>query len=110
MDFRFTSEQEQFRESVRRFAEKHFAKGARERAHSPDYPWDVAKLMATQGLLGITIAEADGGQGGALIDAVIAIETVAAACPRSADVVQAGNFDRSVFSPSTARRSRNETI
>jgi len=92
MDFRFTPEQEQFRESVRRFAEKHLAAGARERAHSPDYPWDVAKLMATQGLLGITIAEADGGQGGALIDAVIVIETVASVCPRSADVVQAGNF------------------
>src|SRR5205807_1279114 len=56
------------------------------------YPWDVAKLMAAQGLLGITIAEADGGQGGALIDAVIAIEAVASVCPRSADVVQAGNF------------------
>ena len=92
MDFRFTPEQEQFRDSVRRFAVKQLAAGARERAHSPDYPWDVAKLMAAQGLLGITIAEADGGQGGALIDAVIAIETVASVCPRSADVVQAGNF------------------
>src|SRR6266571_2716162 len=92
MDFRFTPEQEQFRESVRRFAEKHLAKGARERAHAADYPWDVAKLMAAQRLLGITIAEADGGQGGTLIDAVIAIETVASTCPRSADVVQAGNF------------------
>ncbi len=92
MDFRFTPEQEQFRESVRRFSEKHLAAGARERAHSPDYPWDVAKLMAAQGLLGITVAEADGGQGGALIDAVLAIETVASVCPRSADVVQAGNF------------------
>jgi len=39
MDFRFTPEQEQFRDSVRRFAEKHLAKGARERAHSPEYPW-----------------------------------------------------------------------
>jgi alkylation response protein AidB-like acyl-CoA dehydrogenase len=92
MDFRFTPEQEQFRDSVRRFAEKHLAKGAHERAHLPDYPFDVAKLMAKEGLLGITIAEADGGQGGALLDAVIAIETVASACPRSADVVQAGNF------------------
>jgi alkylation response protein AidB-like acyl-CoA dehydrogenase len=92
MDFRLTPEQEQFRESVRRFAEKNLAKDARERAHSPEYPFDVAKLMAGQGLLGITIAEADGGQGGALIDAVIAIETVASVCPRSADVVQAGNF------------------
>jgi len=92
MDFRFTPEQEQFRDSVMRFAEKNLAKGARERAHSPGYPFDVAKLMAKQGLLGITVAEADGGQGGALIDAVIAIETVASVCPRSADVVQAGNF------------------
>ena len=37
-------------------------------------------------------SEKDGGQGGTLMDAVIAIETVALVCPRSADVVQAGNF------------------
>ena len=92
MDFRLTSEQEQFRDSVRRFAHKHLAAGALERAHAPGYPWDVAKMMAAQGLLGITIPGAAGGQGGKLIDAVIAIEEVAAACPRSADVVQAGNF------------------
>ncbi|TMI36905.1 MAG: acyl-CoA dehydrogenase family protein, partial [Betaproteobacteria bacterium] len=91
MDFRHTPEQEQFRDAVRRFAEKHLAAGAHSRAHAGGYPWDVARLMASQGLLGITIAEADGGQGGTLMDAVIAIEAVAAACPRSADVVQAGN-------------------
>jgi alkylation response protein AidB-like acyl-CoA dehydrogenase len=92
MDFRLTSEQEEFRGAVRRFAEKHLGAGARERAHAPEYPWDVARLMAKQGLLGITIAEADGGQGGTLLDAVLAIESVASVCPRSADVVQAGNF------------------
>ncbi len=92
MDFRLTPEQEQFRDAVRRFAEKHLAPGAHARAHAPGYPWDVAKRMAEQGLLGITLAEADGGQGGSLMDAVIAIEAVAAVCPRSADVVQAGNF------------------
>ena len=92
MDFRFTPEQEQFGDSVRRFAEKHLAAGALARAHAADYPWDVAKQMAAQGLLGITVKEADGGQGGTLMDAVIAIETVASVCPRSADVVQAGNF------------------
>jgi hypothetical protein len=36
--------------------------------------------------------EADGGQGGSLMDAILAIETVSAVCPRSADVIQAGNF------------------
>src|SRR5881392_4510637 len=92
MDFRLTPEQEEFRGAVRRFADKHLAAGARERAHASGYPWDVAKLMAKQGLLGITIAEKDGGQGGTLLDAVLAIETVASVCPRSADVVQAGNF------------------
>jgi alkylation response protein AidB-like acyl-CoA dehydrogenase len=92
MDFRLTPEQEQFADSVRRFAEKHLAPGALERAHKPDYPWDVSRLMAQQGLLGVTIQEADGGQGGSLMDAVLAIEAVAASCPRSADVVQAGNF------------------
>ena len=92
MDFQLTAEQAQFRDSVLAFSKKHLDAGARERAHKPDYPWDVARLMAKQGLLGITLSEADGGQGGSLMDAVIAIETVASVCPRSADVVQAGNF------------------
>ena len=92
MDFNLTAEQTAFRDSVFRFAQDKLKEKARERAHSPDYPRDVAHLMAKQGLLGITIPEADGGQGGTLMDAVIAIETVASVCPRSADVVQAGNF------------------
>jgi alkylation response protein AidB-like acyl-CoA dehydrogenase len=92
VDFHFTPEQAGFGEAVRRFADRHLKAGARERAHGAEYPWEVARLMATQGLLGIVVPEADGGQGGTLMDAVIAIEAVAAACPRSADVVQAGNF------------------
>jgi len=92
MNFELSPEQQAFRDSVRGFAEKHLRDGALARAHSPDHPWDVARLMAKQGLLGITIPEADGGQGGTLMDAIIAIETVALSCPRSADVVQAGNF------------------
>ncbi|HEY5897146.1 MAG TPA: acyl-CoA dehydrogenase [Burkholderiales bacterium] len=92
MDFHLTAEQAEFRDAVLRFARKELAPKARERAHEPGYPWDVARLMAKQGLLGITIAESDGGQGGTLLDAVLAIETVASVCPRSADVVQAGNF------------------
>ncbi len=92
MNFNLSPEQAEFQTAVRRFAEKHLKAGALARAHSDDYPRDVAQLMAAQGLLGITIAEADGGQGGSLMDAVIAIETIASVCPRSADVVQAGNF------------------
>jgi len=92
MNFQLTPEQTEFRDAVARFADKHLRAGARERAHDPKYPWDVAKLMAEQGLLGITLKEEDGGQGGSLMDAVLSIEAVAAACPRSADVIQAGSF------------------
>jgi alkylation response protein AidB-like acyl-CoA dehydrogenase len=92
MDFTLSPEQEQFSAAVLAFSRKNLSSGARARAHAADYPWDVAKLMAKQGLLGITIPEADGGQGGSLMDAVLAIETVASVCPRSADVIQAGNF------------------
>jgi alkylation response protein AidB-like acyl-CoA dehydrogenase len=92
MNFDFTEEQKLFAESVRKFAQAHLAKDALKRAHDPRFPFDVAKLMHQQGLMGITISEADGGVGGTLMDAVIAIEQVASVCPRSADVVQFGNF------------------
>lgn len=92
MDFQLTQEQRAFQDSVRAFAERHLAAGAVGRAHTDGFPWDVAKLMAEQGLLGIMLPEADGGQGGNLMDAVLAIEQVALVCPRSADVIQAGNF------------------
>ena len=92
MNFEFTQEQNQFAETVRRFAQDHLAAGALKRAHDPRFPFDVAQLMAEQGLMGITLPQSDGGQGGSLLDAVIAIEQIASVCPRSADVVQFGNF------------------
>jgi alkylation response protein AidB-like acyl-CoA dehydrogenase len=92
MDFSFTAEQQLFADSVRKFALAHLEKDALQRAHDPRFPFDVAKLMHAQGLMGITIPEPDGGVGGTLMDAIIAIEQVAAVCPRSADVVQFGNF------------------
>jgi alkylation response protein AidB-like acyl-CoA dehydrogenase len=92
MNFDFTEEQKLFAESVHKFAQAHLAKDALKRAHDPRFPFDVAKLMSQQGLMGITIPEEDGGVGGSLMDAVIAIEQVALVCPRSADVVQFGNF------------------
>src|SRR5689334_23745307 len=92
MDFNLTEEQRAFAESVRGFAKRELAAGALERAHTAKYPWDTAKKIAGQGLMGIAFPEADGGAGGTLMDAVIAIQEVALVCPRSADIVQAGNF------------------
>ena len=82
----------EFAAAVRAFARDRLAAGALERAHSHGYPWDAAKLLADQSLLGLTVPERDGGQGGTLLDAVTAIQEVGMVCPKSADVVQAGNF------------------
>ena len=92
MNFELSEEHQAFADSVARFARDKLSAGALQRAHSPEYPWDTAALIAGQGLMGIAFPEADGGQGGTLMHAVLAIQQVALVCPRSADIVQVGNF------------------
>lgn len=92
MDFQLNEEHRAFSDSVARFARQELAPGALERAHSKSYPWETAKKIADNGLLGITFSEKDGGHGGTLMHAVLAIQQVALSCPKSADIVQAGNF------------------
>ena len=92
MDFELTQEQRLLREQVSGWAERTLAEGALARAREPSFPFDVARAAAGMGLLGIALPEADGGQGGTLMDAVLAIEAVAMVCPKSADVIQTGNF------------------
>jgi alkylation response protein AidB-like acyl-CoA dehydrogenase len=92
MDFNLSEEQIIFKDTVRNLAERHLKENNLERAHDPNFPKDIARLFAKNGLMGIPIPERDGGQGGKLMDAVIAIEQVALVCPRSADVIQSGSF------------------
>jgi alkylation response protein AidB-like acyl-CoA dehydrogenase len=76
MDFALSAEQVMFRDSVAAFARKELADGALARAHSAEFPHDVARKMAAAGLLGILLPEEDGGAGGTLMDAVLAIEQI----------------------------------
>ena len=92
MDFQLSDELADFRSSIEAFAKERLAPDALRRAHQPEYPWDVARELGAMGLLGLTIPEYKGGQGGSLMAAIVAIQAIATACPRSADVVQAGNF------------------
>lgn len=92
MNFELSEEHRAFADSVGRFARDKLSAGALERAHASQYPWETAALLAEQGLLGIAFPEEDGGQGGSLMHAVLAIEQIALVCPKSADIVQAGNF------------------
>ena len=92
MNFELSEEHQAFADAVARFARDKLAAEALERAHSPHFPWEAARMLAEQGLLGIAFPEKDGGQGGTLMHAVLAIQEVALVCPKSADIVQAGNF------------------
>lgn len=92
MDFRLEVDQQDLKDSVVAFARDHLSAGAAQRTRSGDYPRDVARRLAAQGLFGLTVPEERGGQGGSLLDAVLVIEAVGSVCPRSADVIQAGNF------------------
>ncbi|MGP4086238.1 acyl-CoA dehydrogenase family protein [Streptomyces sp. KR55] len=58
----FDEEYEEFAEWVRGFAAP-FSDGYLDRAHSDEFPWDVAKQMGAQGLLGLGTSEELGGQG-----------------------------------------------
>jgi alkylation response protein AidB-like acyl-CoA dehydrogenase len=89
MDFRLTDEQRDFVESVRGFAKSRldgFAPSA------DGVPRETLRMVAKQGLAGITLPDEDGGQGGTLMDAVLAIEAMAQHSAAGADALQALNF------------------
>ena len=80
-DFGFTEEQEMFRNSVRRFAEKELSVGAHERAKSHDLHPGIVKRLAEVGFLGLSIPEEYGGQGGDWMSLGIAIEEMSRVDP-----------------------------
>lgn len=89
MDFRMSQEHQDLFDRTLDFAQRSFS----ERAFQRDsYAWDSARVLAEQGMTGITIPEAYGGQGGSLLDAVVVMDAVSRVCPHSGDVLQATNF------------------
>ena len=91
MHFELSEEQRLFPRRRRRLRAAAARRGRTGAGHADHYP-GMSRALAEQGLLGIAFAEADGGQGGTLMHAVLAIQKIALACPKSADIVQAGNF------------------
>lgn len=92
MDFQLTEEQKMLQDMARNLAQKKFADKAFTWDKTGEYPWENAKILAEQGLTGITIPVEDGGQGGSLFDAILVMEQIGMVCPHSADVIQATNF------------------
>lgn len=92
MDFELTQEQKMVQKMARDLAEKHFKAKAFTWEKRGEYPWENAKILAKNGMLGLRIPQEDGGGGGTLMDTVLAMEQVTMVCPNSGDVFQAGNF------------------
>lgn len=85
--FGFTEEQEMFRSSVRRFAQKELAPGANERAKSHELCRKVVERIAELGFLGVCIPEEYGGQGGDWISLGITIEEFSKVDPWTGNVI-----------------------
>lgn len=58
----FSEDYEDFAKWVREFAAP-YSEGYLQRAHSEEFPWELAREMGAQGLLGLGTSEAHGGQG-----------------------------------------------
>jgi alkylation response protein AidB-like acyl-CoA dehydrogenase len=56
-----TPQQEALRKETRKLAEEEVAPRAAEIDRTGEYPWDIQKLLASQGLLGYAIPEEYGG-------------------------------------------------
>ena len=94
MDLNLTDEQKMLQDSVRRLSLKYFAPKAFtwETGAGGTYPWENAKILAENGLMGMRLPEEYGGCSATLMDCVIAITEITKVCPHTADVFQAGNF------------------
>jgi short/branched chain acyl-CoA dehydrogenase len=77
MDFDLTPEQEEFRKSVRAFAEDVIAPRAEEMDRNEELPMDIVKQMGELGLFGLPFPEEYGGQGADFLTLCLAIEEIA---------------------------------
>ncbi|MFS0574027.1 acyl-CoA dehydrogenase family protein [Sporosarcina sp. 179-K 3D1 HS] len=92
MDFNLTPEQEDLKKWAKNLAKEKFGPKAYTWIQNKEVPWENARILSEQGLMGMTIPEEDGGQGMSLIDAIIVMEEIAKVCPSTADMFQVGNF------------------
>jgi len=81
MDFEFSSEQEQLRDEVRRFAENEIRPVATEYDVAEEFPHDVVDAAAEMGLTGAGIPMEYGGAGYSTLEVAMIVEELFAADP-----------------------------
>jgi alkylation response protein AidB-like acyl-CoA dehydrogenase len=81
--FTLTDDHRAFREVVRKLAEDKIAPRAAEIDETGEFPWDVARALGENGLLGLHVPEAYGGSGADTLTFCILVEEVARVCASS---------------------------
>lgn len=89
MNFELDEELRLLQDSTRRLARDEFAPKAAHWDRACEPPLPNLKLLAANGLAGITIAERYGGSSGSILHAVVAVEEIARCCPVTAALILA---------------------
>jgi alkylation response protein AidB-like acyl-CoA dehydrogenase len=79
LSFAFTGEQEEFRRSVRQFAQDKIAPRAAEIDDADEYPWDIDEALIRNGFAGVSYPEEYGGAGGGAVELCILVEEISRA-------------------------------
>src|SRR5947208_5540487 len=83
MDFEFSAEQVAIRDTIRELVQDRVAPRAAEIDQTGEYPKDIEKLFADNGILGIPFPEEYGGISGSSVTICMGIEEIAKACASS---------------------------
>ena len=83
MDFEFSAEQVAIRDTIRELVQDRVAPRAAEIDQTQEYPKDIERLFAENGILGIPFPEEYGGISGSSVTICMGIEEIAKACASS---------------------------
>src|SRR5438132_1111029 len=83
MDFEFSAEQVAIRDTIRELVQDRVSPRAAEIDRTGEYPKDIEKLFAENGILGIPFPEEYGGISGSSVTICMGIEEIAKACASS---------------------------
>src|SRR5438105_8696003 len=89
MDFGFSEEQLAIRETIRELVQDKVAPRAAEVDEKAEYPKDIERLFAENGVLAIPVPEEYGGISGSSVTICMGIEEIARACATSSLILAA---------------------
>jgi len=92
MDFTLTQQQQQMIEALDELGQREFAPKAPRWDQNHEYPSENLELLRKMGILGMTIPEKFGGRERPLIDAILAVTTVAKYCGVTARLIVETNM------------------